>query len=87
MNHNEGDHMTVRVYTKPHCSQCDMTKKKLDSLGIPYEVEDLTEEGNLEAAKALGHTSAPVVVVGEESWSGFRPDRINEIAQRLEEDA
>ncbi|MGO2188234.1 MAG: glutaredoxin domain-containing protein [Microbacterium gubbeenense] len=79
--------MTVRVYTKPVCKQCDLTKNALDKAGIAYEVEDLTEEGNLNAAKELGHMSAPVVVVGEESWSGFRPDLINELAKRIEDNA
>lgn len=79
--------MTVRVYTKPDCRQCDMTKRLLDGEGVSYVVEDLTDAGNLAAAKALGHTSAPVVVVGEESWAGFQPDRIKELAGRIKEDA
>lgn len=79
--------MTVRVYTKPDCRQCDMTKRLLDGEGVSYVVEDLTDAGNLAAAKALGHTSAPVVVVGDESWAGFQPDRIKELAGRIKEDA
>lgn len=74
---------TVRVYTKPNCKQCDMTKDRLTALDIPYEVEDLLEPANLEAAKALGFMSAPVVMVGEDGWAGFRPDKINELAARI----
>ena len=28
----------------------------------------------------LGYTSAPVVIVGAASWSGFRPDKIKAVA-------
>jgi glutaredoxin-like protein NrdH len=76
---------TVRVYTKPNCKQCDLTKAKLDAEDIPYEVADLTIPENLEAAKALGFMSAPVVMVGEDGWAGFRPDKLNELATRFED--
>lgn len=75
---------TVRVYTKPACKQCDLTKELLSSKKVPFVVEDLTEAGNLEAAKAMGFLSAPVVMVGEDGWAGFRPDKINELAARTE---
>lgn len=76
---------TVRVYTKPDCGQCDMTKKELDKAGIPFVIEDLTDPGNLAAAKALGFMSAPVVMVGADGWAGFRPDLIKKLAARIEE--
>lgn len=77
--------MTVTVYEKDNCMQCVQTKRKLEQSGIQYEVADLMEPGNLEAAKSLGHLSAPVVVVGDVSWSGFRPDKIDELVKnRLE---
>lgn len=76
---------TVRVYTKPDCRQCDATKRRFTEKGIEFEVEDLTDEGNLAAAKALGHASAPVVVVGDESWAGYRPDLIDDVAKRIGE--
>lgn len=75
--------MLIRVYSKPSCQQCTATKRYLEDRGIPFEVEDLREPGNLAAAQALGHTSAPVVVVGEKSWSGFRPDFLDELAERI----
>lgn len=74
----------IRVYSKPQCQQCDMTKRLLDREGVSYSVESLLDEGNLEAAKALGHTSAPVVVVGDESWSGFQPEKIKALVARIE---
>lgn len=74
----------VRVYTKPDCVQCELTKDLLTKKGVPFVIDDITDPGNLAAAKALGLTSAPVVVVGTESWAGFRPDKITELAERLD---
>lgn len=76
---------TVRVYTKPACKQCDLTKAALDKAGIDYELDTLTDENNLAAAKALGYTSAPVVIVGTEGWAGFRPDLIEQLVRDIEE--
>ncbi len=81
---------TIRVYTKPNCQQCELTKDLLTKKGLPFEVEDITEPANLEAAKSMGLTSAPVVVVQDgvhspaESWAGFRPDLIEQVATRIE---
>lgn len=77
--------VTVRVYTKPDCVQCELTKAALVRNGVPFEPEDLTDPGNLAAVRALGFRSAPVVMVGDEGWAGFRPDLIDELAGRLGE--
>ena len=69
--------MTVTVYTKPACVQCNATYKALDKAGVTYEVVDITENHDArEYVMALGYLSAPVVVAGDDHWSGFRPDRI-----------
>ena len=39
---------------------------------------DKTAEDRL---KALGYMQAPVVVTDQDHWSGFRPDKIEELAQ------
>ncbi len=45
---------------------------------------DLGEDAEaLVEAKALGYMQAPVVITDEDHWSGFRPDKIDELAQRL----
>lgn len=76
--------MSVTVYTKPSCVQCTATYRALDSKGIEYEVLDLSEDASaLEQVKALGYLQAPVVIADEEHWSGFRPDKIDELAARL----
>ncbi|MFF2832296.1 glutaredoxin-like protein NrdH [Cellulosimicrobium cellulans] len=75
----------VTVYSKPACVQCDATYRALDMKGIEYTVVDIsTDDDALERVRALGFLQAPVVVAGEESWAGFRPDRITALAARQE---
>jgi len=76
--------MAITVYTKPSCVQCNATYRALDAKGIEYEVRDVSEDVEaLEHVKSLGYLQAPVVVTDEDHWSGFRPDRIDELAARL----
>lgn len=75
---------TVTVYSKPACPQCTMTYRALDSQGVTYEVVDVTEKpAALEfVTNELGYMAAPVVVVDDEPenhWSGFRPDKIQQL--------
>jgi glutaredoxin-like protein NrdH len=70
--------MTVTVYTKPACVQCDATKRTMDKLGISYEAIDVT--ANQDAFDMLvekGFKAMPVVNAGDEWWSGFNPEKIN----------
>ena len=74
----------VTVYSKPACVQCTATYTRLDSKGIDYEVLDLSQDNAaLEQVKSLGYLQAPVVVTDNDHWSGFRPDKIDELAARL----
>ena len=80
--------MAITVYTKPSCVQCNATYRALDSKGIEYEVLDLSlDPAALEQVKSLGYLQAPVVITDEDHWSGFRPDKIDELAARLAESA
>jgi glutaredoxin-like protein NrdH len=73
--------MTITVYTKPACVQCNATYKALDKQGLDYRVVDITEEPEArDYVMSLGYLQAPVVVAGSEHWSGFRPDRIKALA-------
>jgi glutaredoxin-like protein NrdH len=74
--------MTITVYTKPGCVQCDATERALDKKGIAHRTVDVTKNPeSLERIKALGYMQAPVVVTDHDHWSGFRPDKIEELAQ------
>ncbi len=67
----------ITVYTLPSCVQCDSTKRLLNSIDVDYEEIDMSQDPiALEMVKTLGYSSAPVVIAGEEHWSGFRMDRI-----------
>ncbi len=75
--------MTVTVYTKPACVQCNATYKALDKQGIAYEMVDISLDTEArDYVMALGYLQAPVVVAGNEHWSGFRPDRIKALVRR-----
>lgn len=93
--------MTITVYTKLVCPQCDSTYRALFTSGLDYEgFEELTgiafsvkvvdnSPEDLEFIKGLGYLQAPVVVVehpedGIDHWSGFRPDKIDEVVARLD---
>ena len=72
--------MTINVYTKPSCVQCNATYREMDAKGIQYNVIDLTEDpAALELVKSLGYLQAPVVIADEDHWGGFRPDKIDEL--------
>lgn len=76
--------MSVVVYTKPGCPQCDATKRKLDQAGVRYDSVDVTADpaARVEVV-ALGYTSLPVVVVPDgRHWSGFSPDRIAALVEK-----
>ena len=80
--------MTITVYTKPACVQCNATYKALDKQGLAYEVVDITEVAEArDYVMALGYLQAPVVVAGAEHWSGFRPDRIRAIVAGADQSA
>ena len=66
--------MSITVYTKPACVQCSATYKALDKQGIAYEKVDITLDSEArDYVMALGYLQAPVVVAGNDHWSGFRP--------------
>ncbi len=72
--------MSITVYTKPACVQCNATYRALDKAGVEYEVVDISENPDArDYVMALGYLQAPVVGAGDEHWSGFRPDRIRSL--------
>ena len=67
--------MTVTVYTKP-------AYRALDKKGIVYQSVDMSQDPEaLERVRSMGYMQAPVVVTEQDSWSGFRPDKIEELVQ------
>lgn len=76
--------MQVTVFTTPSCVQCRQTKKVLDRYEIAYDAIDLTQHPEqAEIFKKSGYASAPIVVAGESTWSGFRLDRLDQLRRRI----
>jgi len=80
--------MTIELYSKPACVQCNQTKKTLDRMSAEYSVTDVTEDPTAYdfVTKTLGYMAAPVVVIKDaagaviSSWSGFQPEKLQELA-------
>jgi len=80
--------MQVTVYTTPTCPQCDMTKKTLTRGKINYDIVDLSADAAAMeyVTKELGYSAAPVVVAGEQHWSGFRLGAIQNLVKQIHGD-
>lgn len=73
--------MSIIIYTRNDCVQCHATKRAMESRGVAFEMVNVDQVP--EAADTLrkqGFRQLPVVVAGETSWSGFRPDMINRLS-------
>ncbi|MQL50545.1 glutaredoxin-like protein NrdH [Photorhabdus khanii] len=76
--------MSITIYSKPDCVQCDATYQALNQRNIPYQIIDLTENQQaLAAVHTMGYQQVPVVVAGTQHWSGFHPDKINALSENL----
>lgn len=72
----------VTVYTLPACVQCDSTKRLLTRNSVEYQEIDLSQDSDaMSMVRGLGYTAAPVVMVGDDHWSGFRPDKISALSE------
>lgn len=78
--------MTITVFTKPHCPQCDATKRQLTKQGLPFETVDLESHPDILAQlREAGFMQAPVVIAPDASWTGYRPDLIRELAKQAQQ--
>jgi glutaredoxin-like protein NrdH len=76
--------MKITVWTKPGCSQCDMTCKQLDKRGIIYSIRRLDRSPKaVDRFLELGLMAAPIVETDTKRWSGFRLDKINSLEHHL----
>lgn len=73
--------MTITVYTKPACPQCDFTTRALAKAELEYTTVDVTQDAEaLARLREMGYASAPVVEAPTGTWSGFRPDRLKALS-------
>lgn len=67
----------VTVYSNPNCVQCEQTKRWLSINSIPFESKMIADSPEIyELIETKGYKSAPVVVSGKDSWSGFKLDKL-----------
>ncbi|WP_337446764.1 glutaredoxin family protein [Glutamicibacter nicotianae] len=68
--------LIVKVFGHEDCGQCTMTTKQLTKAGIIHTYVDLDLPEHQEVYKQLkarGLMRAPVVELGDETWTGFLP--------------
>jgi glutaredoxin-like protein NrdH len=76
--------MKITLWTKPNCSQCDMTKKQFDKRGIIYQEKRLDRSPKAVARfLELGLLAAPIVETDTKQWSGFRLGKIESLEYHL----
>ncbi|GAB93587.1 glutaredoxin-like protein NrdH [Gordonia rhizosphera] len=69
------------MYTKPACVRCHTTRAALDKAGLDYTVIDISVDDTArDYVMSQGYLQAPVVVAGDDHWSGFRPDNFKRLA-------
>jgi glutaredoxin-like protein NrdH len=77
----------ITVYSQPNCMPCRATVRKLNALGAEYTKVDVSQDDTaLNYILDLGYQQTPVVVAGDEHWSGYSPDRIEQAVRRINEE-
>jgi glutaredoxin-like protein NrdH len=68
---------SLTIYSQPNCVQCKATYKKADALGLSYTTVDVSEDHDArQFVLSLGYQQAPVVIAGDQSWSGYVPHKL-----------
>mgnify|MGYP000140141800 FL=1 len=76
--------MSIIIYTRNDCVQCHATKRAMESRGVAFEMVNIDQQPEAaDTLRAQGFRQLPVVVAGETSWSGFRPDMINRLSAQV----
>lgn len=76
--------MTVTVYATSRCPQCHATRRQLDRMGIEYETVNVDADADaLSRLRDLGYRQAPVVVAGDRTWTGYRPDLLKQLGAHV----
>jgi glutaredoxin-like protein NrdH len=70
----------ITVYSNPSCVQCENTKRFLSNKGIEFESKMIQDSPEvMPIIESNGYRTAPIVVAGNDSWSGFRLDKLNSL--------
>lgn len=73
--------MNIIIYVSSgRCPGCEATERKLDMLGLPYDLRRADDyPAEVEQLSARVGRQAPLVVAGDQEWSGYRPDLIQKL--------
>jgi len=76
--------LTVTLWRKPGCVQCDQTEREFEKRGVIYQVKRLDRSPKaVERFIELGLLSAPIVETDDRRWSGFRLGKIQSLENHL----
>jgi glutaredoxin-like protein NrdH len=76
--------MTITLWTKPNCVQCETTKREFDRRGIIYKTRRLDKSPKaIDRFLELGLASAPIVETDDRRWGGFRLEKIKSLETHL----
>jgi len=74
----------VILYTTPGCMSCRQLAKAMDKREIHYDTVNLAQNPDmLEQLTELGYREAPIVTTEGFSFSGFRLNKVDELAARV----
>lgn len=77
--------MSITVYSKHHCPQCSATKRQLEKIGAEYREINIEEHPEVvPQLQAAGFQQVPVVITADKHWTGYRPDLLRELGQKIE---
>ncbi|MCD2099554.1 glutaredoxin family protein [Rhodococcus qingshengii] len=72
--------MSITVLSQPGCQPCKAVARYLDKREIDYTYVDVTQDADaLAKIRDLGYQQTPVVIAGDEHFSGFQPTRLDQI--------
>ena len=70
----------ITVYSNPNCMPCETTKRYLTQKNIPFESKMIQDSPEvLPIIEANGYKSAPIVVTENDSWSGFKLEKLAQL--------
>ena len=72
----------IKIYSKPNCIKCEMTKRYLTDKGVQFTEVDVLED--TEALQILideGYSELPVVNINGEFHTGFQPNLLAKVVE------
>ena len=72
----------ITVYSTNNCIQCKMTEKFLKAHNVQFSEKNINQNPQyIDQLKSEGFMAMPVVkATGIKAFSGFRPDKLNQLA-------